>query len=138
MRVCKKHPAYVTYCANCQKDDLVLRKEPIGPAGETLEDAGYRDDTDKPRVDLIPGDAMIEIAKVYTFGAKKYSDRNWEKGMHWSRMIGSLLRHTFKFMMGENIDEESGLLHSSMIAWNAIGLLTYQLRGIGEDDRHKL
>jgi len=96
---------------------------------------GLRFDAGKNRVDLLPPDALMELGKVYAYGATKYASRNWERGMPWSKVIGPLLRHLFKWMMGQKIDEESGQLHSAMIAWNAIALLTYELRGIGHDDR---
>ena len=95
---------------------------------------GGREDNGKPRVDLLPPDALIAVAEVLAHGAKKYDARNWEKGMSWSRVIGSLLRHTFKRMMGEMMDPETHLLHSAHIATNALFLLTYELRGIGHDD----
>uniref|UniRef100_UPI001E4FF338 dATP/dGTP diphosphohydrolase domain-containing protein n=1 Tax=Acetomicrobium sp. S15 = DSM 107314 TaxID=2529858 RepID=UPI001E4FF338 len=39
------------------------------------------------RYDLIPSDALRELAKVYTVGAEKYGERNWEKGMSWGRAL---------------------------------------------------
>lgn len=99
---------------------------------------GKRFDDGKSRVDLIPSDTLLSMGEVYTFGAKKYGDRNWERGMSWSKVLGPLLRHTYKFMMGYDRDEESGLLHAQHIAWNGVAILTYVLRGIGDDDRHKV
>lgn len=98
-------------------------------------DPAKRYDNGKPRYDLLPADGLDELVKVYTYGAQKYADRNWEKGMSWSRCFASLMRHSWKFWRGEDIDEESGLPHTAMIAWNAMTLLTYQLRKIGTDDR---
>jgi len=40
--------------------------------------------------------------------------------------------------MGETFDPETRLRHIAQAAWNAQALLAYELRGIGEDDRHKL
>ena len=100
-----------------------------------MEEVGLRYNEGKPRVDLLPPDALLALGEVYEVGAKKYAERNWEKGMSWQTVLGCLLRHTFKFMLGEDRDEESGLLHSQHIAWNALALLTYQLRNIGIDDR---
>lgn len=104
----------------------------------TADGKGLRFDEGKPRVDLIPGDAMLEIGSVYAYGCKKYAVRNWERGMPWSKCLGPLLRHLFKWMMGQKYDngpKGSGEMHIAMVAWNAIALLTYELRGIGEDDR---
>ncbi|NIN67628.1 MAG: hypothetical protein GTO63_23585, partial [Anaerolineae bacterium] len=44
----------------------------------------------------------------------------------------------FRFEMGAQHDTESNLLHSAHVAWNALALLTYELRDIGQDDRSKV
>lgn len=86
---------------------------------------------------LIPFVALRALGEVYTYGAQKYADHNWLKGMKWSRLQDAMLRHYERFSMGEDIDPETDLLHSAQMAWNAIGLLTYQILNIGEDDRWK-
>lgn len=95
---------------------------------------GVRFDQGKLRFDLLPHDGISELARVYTKGAEKYADRNWEKGMHWSRVLGSLLRHTFKFMAGETHDPETGCHHMAMVAWNALALCVYDIRKVGTND----
>lgn len=99
---------------------------------------GLRYNGGKTRYDLIPFDGLEALADVYTRGAEKYAERNWEKGMGWMVMFASLMRHTAKWCMGEDYDKESGQLHMAHVAWNALGLVTYQLRNIGTDDRIKL
>jgi len=99
---------------------------------------GSRKDDGKSRVDLLPPDALLELGFVYGEGCKKYGERNYERGMRWSKVLGPLLRHLFRWMSGKERDEESGQRHISMVAWNALALLTYELRGIGTDDRNKL
>ena len=47
---------------------------------------GIKHDQGKPRMDLLPMDALLEIAKVFGFGACKYGDRNWEKGLDVQRL----------------------------------------------------
>lgn len=100
-----------------------------------VDGGGLRFDQGKERVDLIPADALMELGRVYGAGAKKYAERNWERGMPWSKCLGPLMRHLFKWMNGEKIDSEDGQLHIAKVAWNAIALLTYELRKIGKDDR---
>lgn len=95
---------------------------------------GLRYDKGKLRWDLVPPE-FEEVVEDYTLGAAKYSERNWEKGMSWGRVFGSLMRHSWKFWRGEDIDEETGLHHMAMAAWNAIALLVYSRRKIGLDDR---
>ena len=84
-----------------------------------------RDNKDKLRFDLIPARAMAEVAAVFTFGAKKYSDHNWRRGMKWSAATASLERHLNAFKAGQDRDEESGLLHLSHLVCNALFLLEY-------------
>lgn len=101
------------------------------------EEPALRYDAGKVRYELIPADALEELAKVYSRGASKYADRNWEKGMSWSRCFGSLMRHSWKFWSGERDDPETGCHHMAMAAWNCFALLTYSLRAVGTDDRAK-
>jgi hypothetical protein len=96
---------------------------------------GYKKDEGKTRMDLIPVDVLEELGKVYTMGALKYADRNWEKGMHWGRVYAALLRHLFAWWGGENIDKESGLSHMAHVIWGAFTLLAYSKRAIGIDNR---
>lgn len=96
-----------------------------------------RFDTGKARMDLLSPVAMEGVAIVLAFGAKKYAEHNWRKGMKWGRTIGSLLRHTYKFMAGEDIDLESGLPHVDHIACNAMFLQEYYRTHKHLDDRFK-
>lgn len=98
---------------------------------------GKRFDQGKSRMSLVPFVAIRAIGDVYAYGEKKYAAWNWAKGMKWSRVSDSMLRHYERFQMGEERDEESGLLHTAHLAWNAITLLSYELLGLGEDDRWK-
>ena len=100
------------------------------PAGD-----GLKKDQGKLPLDLLPFDALEEVAKVMEFGAKKYSPRAWEKGMAWSRLWAAALRHGFKWWRGENKDPETGLSHLAHLACCVLFLLTYTLRKVGEDDR---
>lgn len=105
---------------------------------ERVSEAALRYDAGKLRYDLLPVDSLEELTKVYTVGAKKYADHNWAKGMSWSRCLGSLMRHTWKFWRGEDYDEETGCHHMAMAAWNAMALCSYSMRKVGTDDRVKL
>ena len=99
---------------------------------------GLRYNEGKVRMDLLPWDALEALAEHYTRGAAKYADRNWEKGMKWNKgCAGSLVRHLGKWSLGEDKDAE-GFYHDVAMAWNALALVTYRLREIGEDDRHKI
>jgi hypothetical protein len=92
-------------------------------------------DDGKPRMDLLPFDAVLAVAKVLTFGANKYAARNWEKGLDWGRLHGAALRHLAAWGNGENTDAESGLSHLAHAACCCLMLLASELRGIGSDSR---
>ena len=99
--------------------------------------AGRKDDKGKIRVDLLPTEALVEVAKVLTFGASKYDPWNWKAGMAYSRLYGATLRHLFAWSEREDHDPESGLLHLAHAGCNILFLLAYQVLNIGTDDRYK-
>lgn len=72
---------------------------------------GTKHDQDKPRTDLLDYTFIEGVAKVLGFGAKKYAEDNWRKGISIRRLMGAALRHCFAFLQGENNDPESGLSH---------------------------
>lgn len=109
--------------------------ENISPGKITIrkKDEGVKFDSQKLRWDLLPFDALEEVVKVYTYGATKYDDRNWEKGIKYSRVYGALLRHLMAWVGGKIFNKEDGnVLHLSQVVWNALALLTYEVRGMRE------
>jgi hypothetical protein len=95
---------------------------------------GLRKNAGKNRLDLLPIEWAWALGDVMTQGSIKYAARNWERGMAWSIMVGCTMRHLFKFMAGERYDKETGCHHLGMAAWNCLALMSYDLRGIGEND----
>ena len=81
---------------------------------------GLKYDKDKIRMDLVPLSVVESIAKVLTYGAKKYADNSWkELPDFWNRYKDALLRHLTAIDKGELIDEESGLDHIDQVLCNA-------------------
>lgn len=93
---------------------------------------GLRHDKGKNRMELIPPEWEYALADVLTKGSLKYEERNWERGMAWSKPVGCARRHLSKFMMGERYDWETGCHHLAMAAWNLLALMSYDLRGISD------
>jgi hypothetical protein len=92
--------------------------------------------TGKIRHDLIPPWILDEVAKVYTYGTKKYDANNWWKGLTWSEnVIGPLKRHLNKWLRGEVLDDESNCHHLAMTIWQCICLMEYERNKLGVDDR---
>lgn len=65
--------------------------------------------------------AILELAKHYQDGAKKYADRNWEKGLPVHSFIDSGVRHYLKYLRGDQ-DEP----HGRAFLWNMFGALWTQ------------
>lgn len=83
----------------------------------------------KGRYDLISPFAVRRLAKWYELGAQKYADRNWEKGIPFSRCVDSAKRHLDKYVMGMT-DED----HLAAAAWNIFAIMHYQELGMFELD----
>lgn len=98
---------------------------------------GRKDDQGKPRMDLLPPELMVAVAHVLTFGAAKYSERNWEKGMAWGRPYAALWRHMLAWWEGEECDPETGMSHLWHAGCCIAFLIAFEQRGIGTDDRPK-
>lgn len=76
--------------------------------------------------------AVVELARQYGFGSRKYDRGNWRKGYAWSLSIDALWRHLlFPF----SVDEESGNLHAAAVLWHACCLRDFVQLGLGTDDR---
>lgn len=67
------------------------------------------------RFDLLPWEAVWEVAKHCEDGAKKYGERNCEKGIPVHSLIDSAIRHLAKYLMG--YDDEP---HLRAAAWNVL------------------
>lgn len=100
-----------------------------------MANEGRKDDQEKIRFELLPGDALKAIAVILTFGAIKYAPRNWEKGMSWSRVFGALQRHLWAWWEGEDRDKETGHSHLWHAGCCVVFLIAYEIRGVGTDDR---
>lgn len=101
------------------------------------EPTGRKDDQEKPRMDLIDADAIEGLAKVLTFGAKKYAANNWRGGISYSRLIAASLRHTFAILRGERYDTESGLPHVDHLGCCWMFLSNFMKNRPDLDDLHK-
>lgn len=99
--------------------------------------AGKKEDSNKAPISLIPTEAILAMAEGFAYGAKKYGAHNFREGIEYTRLIDSLMRHTLAFLAGEDIDEESGLPHVSLMGSN-FAMLQYQTVHHPElDNRYK-
>lgn len=106
---------------------------------------GRKDDTNKLPIHLVPPEIIFASAYILKFGADKYGERNWEKGMSWSRVFSACMRHmwawwggsqgsTENFVFG-SLDDETERSHLWHALCCVIFLVTYEERKVGEDDR---
>lgn len=79
--------------------------------------------------------ALLELAEVAGMGAEKYDYYNFLKGYDWNLSFDALVRHLLLFWSGEDEDPESGKNHMAHVAWHALALLSFALRGLGNDTR---
>lgn len=96
---------------------------------------GAKNDIGKIRVDLLPPGPLIEIAEILTFGAKKYEEYNWSKGIKYSRVFGACLRHLWDWWRGEDNDPETGKSHLAHAGCCILFLLQYVRSRRSFDDR---
>lgn len=90
-----------------------------------MEDKATKFDEKKIRPDLIPATTIQALGRVLRDGANKYSDRNWEKGLSWERIIGALERHLTAIKCGEDYDQDDGVLHAAHLLTNVTFLNEY-------------
>lgn len=104
-------------------------------------DSPFHFDSGKSPVDLLPPVALMEVARILGYGAKKYGDWNWVQyaaEWTWGQLIGSTLRHIFAWMRREDYDPESGHPHLAHAATNLLMLLELVLSQKGVDNRNPL
>jgi hypothetical protein len=104
-----------------------------------MSDGVRKDDGGKVRFDLLPADALHEVARAFMSGlaAPGREPHNWNKGTIWSRYWNAPQRHLWAWLRGEQLDPQSGVSHLAHAVAGLLILLAYELRGIGEDDRPK-
>lgn len=115
---------------------MSVKSPPINP--DELKQ-GFKADAGKPRWDLLPVDAIREVVIVLTLGAAKYEDRNWEKGILYSRCYAAALRHLTAWWEREDDDPETGINHLAHAICEILFALAFSLRDMKEfDDRPPL
>lgn len=86
------------------------------------------------RLDLLPVEALWEVARVYGIGARKYEVNNWRKGYEWSNSYAAMQRHALRFWDGESMDE-GGFHHLAAVVFHALALMTFEREYPQGDDR---
>ena len=109
-------------CSICK---LAKTESPFEQGSHTS--IGTKLDSNKPRWSLLPFVSLIEIVRVLEFGAKKYSENNWQKVTPPSRYLDAAFRHLAAYASGEKNDPESGLHHLAHAGCCIVFLLWFEL-----------
>ena len=98
--------------------------------------AGDRFNTGKLKWSLVSWKALAPMVRVLMFGAEKYDDHNWKRGLKYTEVTESLQRHLNSFIEGEDDDPESKLSHVGHILCNAMFLSYMSIFRKDMDDRY--
>lgn len=91
---------------------------------------------DKPQLSLIPQHALIEVAKVFMYGAKKYDEYNYSKGETNTVYIDACMRHVNQYLLGKDNDDESNLLHLAHAVANLMMVIDNTIIGTNIENRN--
>lgn len=98
--------------------------EEFDPNGLNPHEPGSKLDATKPNCDLVFAgfaNALLEVAKVGTYGATKYTENGWRDVPNGIRRYRSALyRHLLAL---EDFDPDTRLPHMAHVAWNALAVL---------------
>ena len=105
-------------------------KKEKDPTGKSQHEAGAKLDDGKIMGGLLSDFslALMAVAEVGTFGAKKYTRGGWQTvpdGV--TRYKDALWRHLLE-EKHEDVDTQSGFKHEAHLAWNALARLELMLR----------
>lgn len=91
----------------------------------------------KPKFSLIPQHALLEVARVFTFGEDKYKAYNYSKGEDATVYVDAAMRHINKYLMQEDIDDETKTHHLANAVADLLMTLDNILIGKSNDNRNE-
>ena len=113
----------------------------IADSGErTTYDNGFNRDMGemKGRMDLLPWRAIREVSIHCEMGAKKYGERNIDRGCPQFSLYSSGIRHMSKVIDPDDNDPEDTLTHLRAAAWNILWALEQYVNGKADIDYSKV
>lgn len=94
-----------------------------------------KNDQAKPDLSLLPQILLIEIAKAFMVGEKKYGRYNYTKGHQASQLVAAALRHMTAWNDGEEHDPADGQHHLGAVGACIGMILRQQQLGTLKDNR---
>lgn len=107
-----------------QRNESIKTLTEQDPNGLSPHVPGAKLDATKPNCDLVFGgfsNALLEVARVGTFGARKYTDNGWKSVPNGvNRYRSAAYRH---LLSNDFLDNDSNLPHLAQAAWNCLAAL---------------
>lgn len=108
---------------------------PTGEVRVTDPKTGGQKGVKPERLDLIPPEPILELARVFGYGGGKYAPHNYLRGYAWGLSIRALEHHILRWKLGRTNDEESGYHHLAHAMWHCMALMMFEWHGLGTDNR---
>lgn len=81
------------------------------------------------RWDLITPAGLRRLAMTCAEGAKKYGERNWERGLPASDLLNHAIRHIYMYLEGDTAED-----HLAHAAWNILAVCHFEETDPGQID----
>lgn len=120
-------------CTSWYKKVKINMNDAYEVVGITIDDKkeGTKFDAGKPRLGEMIMDfrkPLLEVIKVWEFGANKYAKSNWKKVENGEERYTNALARHFAAEMDEVVDAETKLHHAIHVAWNALARLYFIIK----------
>lgn len=107
----------------------------VDPNGKKQHEPGAKLDAGKPDCDLVFSafaEALLEVAKVGTHGAEKYTPNGWREVPNgYSRYRSAAFRH---LLARDHLDPDSALPHLAHATWDCLAALQLHIQMENRND----
>jgi len=114
---------------NAKTADIYAKTEEAPASGADRLNAG------KLQWSLVDFTALEPMVRVLMKGAQKYSPENWKKGLSYTSILDSTMRHMTAFKAGEDLDPETREPHTAHMLCNLMFLAWMELNRRDLDNR---
>lgn len=109
---------------------------------KVLKDQSAKADAGKPEIGLVPMQFVIDVAKIRSYGNKKYGDPDNWKNVEWRRYWDAMMRHLIAAQESgdplHNLDAESGLSHLSHALCNGAFLAEFAAGNVNKQPEKEI